>query len=327
MRDSFDREIDYIRISVTDRCNLRCRYCMPAEGIQTIPMSEILTYEEIARVCRTGVKLGIRKIRLTGGEPLARAQVPKLVSMLGSIPGIESITMTTNGILLGKYLSELKDSGLAGVNISLDTMNRELFQKITRSDALPEVMKNIQAALDAGLKVKVNTVLLPRDFFEDCVADWREMLSLAERFPIDLRFIELMPIGEGKQYYHVTGEEVLSSLRSMFPGMQKDSAVHGSGPATYYRIPGFAGSVGLILAMHGKFCHNCNRIRLSATGQIKPCLCYAETYDLRKVLRSGGSDEEIRKTLEKAVFAKPAAHCFDLLKNVSEEHRMVSIGG
>lgn len=327
MRDSFDREIDYMRISVTDRCNLRCRYCMPAEGIQTIPMPELLTYEEITRVCRIGVELGIRKIRLTGGEPLVRAQVPDLVAMIRSIPGIESVTMTTNGILLGKYLPELTDSGLDGVNISLDTLNRELFQKITRFDALPEVMENIRAALDAGLKVKVNTVLLPRDFFEDCVVDWREMLSLAEKLPVDLRFIELMPIGEGKQYYHVTGEEVLSSLQRMFPGLQDDHTVHGSGPAVYYQIPGFAGSVGLILAMHGKFCHNCNRIRLSATGKVKPCLCYAETYDLQQALRNGGSDEEIRKMLETAVYAKPAAHCFDTLKNVSEEHRMVSIGG
>ena len=175
--------------------------------------------------------------------------------------------------------------------------------------------------------MKVNTVLLPRDFFDDAVVDWREMLALAKELPVDLRFIELMPIGEGKQYYHVTGEEVLSSLREMYPALQDDHTVHGSGPAVYYRIPGFAGSVGLILAMHGKFCHECNRIRLSATGKIKPCLCYAETFNLQPVIRGGGSDAQIREIMKKAIYAKPAAHCFETLQDVSEEHRMVSIGG
>ena len=327
MRDSFDREIDYMRISVTDRCNLRCRYCMPEGGIRTIPMPELLTYEEIARVCQIGVGLGIRKIRLTGGEPLVRSELPKLIAMISRIPGIERVSMTTNGILLPKYLPELTAAGLHGVNISLDTLNRDMFCRITRVDALQKVLDSIRAALDAGLKVKVNTVLLPRDFFDDAVVDWREMLALAKELPVDLRFIELMPIGEGKQYYHVTGEEVLSSLREMYPALQDDHTVHGSGPAVYYRIPGFAGSVGLILAMHGKFCHECNRIRLSATGKIKPCLCYAETFNLQPVIRGGGSDAQIREIMKKAIYAKPAAHCFETLQDVSEEHRMVSIGG
>lgn len=327
MKDSFEREIDYMRISVTDRCNLRCRYCMPESGVSAIPMSELLTYEEIARVCQVGADLGIKKIRLTGGEPLVRAQLPKLVGMIRKISGIESVTMTTNGIALKECLPELIENGLTGVNISLDTLDEKLFKDITRFDCLQKVLDSIQASLDAGLKVKVNAVLLPRDFFPDKVIDWREMLPLARELPVDLRFIELMPIGEGKQYYHVTGEEVLDTLRELYPAIQDDKTVHGSGPAVYYNIPGFAGSVGLILAMHGKFCHNCNRIRLSATGRIKPCLCYAETYDLQKVLREGGSDDRVRKILQEAIYAKPAAHCFDVLKDISEEQRMVSIGG
>ena len=180
MKDRFDREINYMRISVTDRCNLRCRYCMPEGGIETIPMEQILTYEEIARVCRIGAMLGIRKIRLTGGEPLVRKDLPKLVSMIRGIPEIESIQMTTNGILLSDCLEILKESGLDGVNISLDTIDRELFQRITGTDALPEVLDSIQAALDAGLRVKINTVLLPRDFLSppdlkqpDCFAQSR----------------------------------------------------------------------------------------------------------------------------------------------------------
>lgn len=327
MKDRFDREINYMRISVTDRCNLRCRYCMPEGGIETIPMEQILTYEEIARVCRIGAMLGIRKIRLTGGEPLVRKDLPKLVSMIRGIPEIESIQMTTNGILLSDCLEILKESGLDGVNISLDTIDRELFQRITGTDALPEVLDSIQAALDAGLRVKINTVLLPRDFFEDQIVEWRDMLSLAKNFPADLRFIELMPIGEGKQYYHVTGEEVLASLQKCYPDMREDGTVHGSGPAVYYRIPGFSGSVGLIRAIHGKFCSGCNRIRLSAAGKLKPCLCYAETFDLQRVIRNGGSDDEIRKEMERAVRAKPRGHCFEALQKISEEQRMVSIGG
>ena len=327
MKDRFGREIDYMRISVTDRCNLRCKYCMPQGGISTIPMRDLLTYEEITRVCEIAAGLGLKKIRLTGGEPLVRSQIPTLVGMLRNIPGIESVTMTTNGILLKDRLYELVEKGLTGVNISLDTLDADLFQEITGFDCLQKVLDSIHASLEAGLKVKVNAVLLPRDFLPDRIVDWKEMLSLARDYPVDMRFIELMPIGEGKQYYHVTGEEVLQALWDMFPDMEEDGSIHGSGPAKYYKIPGFSGSVGLILAMHGKFCHNCNRIRLSATGKIKPCLCYSDTYDLASVLRSGGTDEQVRGVLEQSIFAKPSAHCFDTLNHISEDQRMVSIGG
>lgn len=326
MKDSFGRTIDYMRISVTDRCNLRCRYCMPEGGIDHIPMKELLSYEEITRVCQEAAKLGIRKIRLTGGEPLVRWEIEKLVGMLRQIPGIESVSMTTNGITLKEHLPKLVEQGLTGVNISLDTLNPDTFAHITRFDQFDSVMDSIHAALDAGLKVKVNTVLLPKEFFPDWKESWTSMLELARELPLDLRFIELMPIGEGKQYSYITGEDVLETLQEKYPDLQPDFSVHGSGPAVYYKIPGFAGGVGLIRAMHGKFCHNCNRIRMSATGKIKPCLCYADTYDIRPALKTG-SDEDVSRILQQSIQAKPSAHCFDNLAIISENQRMVSIGG
>lgn len=327
MRDHLGREIDYMRISVTDRCNLRCRYCMPEEGIRLFPMSEVLTYEEIARVCRIGAGLGIRKIRLTGGEPLARAHLAELVKMIRRIPEIEQISMTTNGILLKEHLPELLDAGLDGVNISLDTLDEKSYEKITGFPLLSRALEGLEDALDAGIRVRVNTVLLPRDFFPDLADGWREMLSLARKYPADLRFIELMPVGEAKKFGEADGELVKQELKKMFPGMQPDETVHGNGPAVYYRIPGFAGTVGLILAVHEKFCQNCNRIRLSATGKIKPCLCYAETTDLRRMLRDGSDDRQIREVLKQTVWKKPASHCFDHPQEVTEEQRMSSIGG
>lgn len=326
MKDSFGRKIDYMRISVTDRCNLRCKYCMPEGGISSIPMPELLTYEEIATVCEAAAELGIRKIRLTGGEPLVRLELPKLVRMISKIPQIESIAMTTNGILLKDSLDELVDSGLTGVNISLDTLDRETFRHITGQDALDKVLESIQESLDAGLRVKVNTVLLPKQFYLHENDSWMSMLPLAKEMPVDLRFIELMPIGEGKQFYQITGEEVLGVLRKQYSDVRDDHTVHGSGPAVYYKIPGYAGTIGLIQAMHGKFCYNCNRIRLSATGKVKPCLCYSDTYDLQKLLREGRMDE-VREVLKTAIMAKPAAHCFEDLKDISENQKMVSIGG
>lgn len=326
MKDSFGRKIDYMRISVTDRCNLRCKYCMPEGGVSSLPMSDLLTYEEIEKVCRAAAELGVKKIRLTGGEPLVRLELPKLVSMIHQIPGIESISMTTNGIILMDYLDELKASGLTGVNISLDTLDRETFRHITGQDSLDKVIKSIHASMDAGLRVKVNTVLLPQQFYLYPDDNWKSMLPLARELPIDLRFIELMPIGEGKQFYQITGEEVLSILKENYPGVYADATVHGFGPAVYYKIPGFAGTIGLIQAMHGKFCHNCNRIRLSATGKIKPCLCYSESYDVRQALRDD-DPKQLKAILEKSIMAKPAAHCFEDIHFISENQKMVSIGG
>ena len=321
MIDATGRMIDYMRISITDRCNLRCRYCMP-DGIEQVEMAQILTYEEIRRVCTLAAELGIRKIKITGGEPLVRKGCVDLIKMIKEIPGISQVTMTTNGILLKENLKSLMQAGLDGVNISLDTLDRKRYQNITGTDACETVRQAIIAAAESGIRTKVNTVLQSQDNKED----WQELVKLAELLPIDVRFIELMPIGYGKKNQGVSNIDLLEKIRKKYPKIQKDAKIHGNGPAVYYKIPGFAGGIGFISAMHGKFCHTCNRIRLTSTGELKPCLCYGKTYPLREFLRNG-TKMQVKEQIEKAIRKKPAAHCFEEPGRITEEHPMAQIGG
>ena len=219
MIDQYNRNIDYLRISVTDRCNLRCKYCMP-EGISTLPMKDILTYEEIRSVVEQAAELGFRHIRLTGGEPTVRIGLPILLREIRSVPGIEKVSMTTNGILLEKMLPGLIESGLDAVNISLDTLDREKYRELTGTDGLETVLSSIRAACSEGLKVKLNSVSLFSD--EESI---RTMVSLAEELPVDVRFIEMMPVGYGKKYPGISHEDLLQMLRRMYPGMEKDGGV------------------------------------------------------------------------------------------------------
>lgn len=321
MKDLQGRDINYMRISITDRCNLRCKYCMP-DGIELLPMSEILTFEEILRVCEQAVGFGITRFKITGGEPLVRRGCADLIRKIKKLSGVEQVTMTTNGILLSRYLDELLDAGLDAVNISLDTLNRGRFEEITGFDQLPEVLKSIDAAVDSGLRVKVNVVLQ-----QDKNADeWQKILEIAERRPIDVRFIEMMPIGRGRECTGVSNDELLKKIQEQYPGVCKDDRVHGNGPAVYYHIPGFVGSVGFISAIHGVFCSSCNRIRMTATGDLKPCLCYRDTVSVRDAARYG-TDQEIREKLQEAVEMKPKQHCFDMKEDITEQHKMVQIGG
>ena len=325
MRDRFARTIDYLRISITDRCNFRCRYCMP-QGIKQVPMSRILTYEQITEICMAAVKCGITKFKITGGEPLVRLGCPDLIRMIREIPGVEQITMTTNGMLLSEQLQELLKNGLDAVNISLDTLDPEVFRYITGVDALPAVLDGIRAAVNSGLRVKINTVL-QKGVNE---GEWEKLLLLAKEYPLDVRFIEMMPIGHGKDFPGISNEELLAGIREKYPGTEEDLSVHGNGPARYVRIPGFQGSIGFISAMHGKFCGSCNRIRLTSQGKLKPCLCYGESIDLREILEV--TDKELRSILlqgniEEAVSGKPEAHCFESLLNVTETREMIQIGG
>ena len=342
MLDHNGREIDYLRISVTDRCNLRCRYCMP-EGIKCLPMPEILTYEEICTVAETAAKLGIRHIKLTGGEPLVRRGVISLVEKIKAVPGIEAVTMTTNGILLEKELPALIDAGLDAINISLDTTDREKYREITGTDGLDTVLSAIKAAgslskteipgpadssgaARRGLKVKVNAVSL--DLGEN---NLRSLIDIAKNMPVDVRFIEMMPIGFGKNFPALSHAVFLEKLKAMYPGMQKDDRHHGYGPAVYYTIPGYQGSVGLISAIHGKFCGTCNRVRLTSQGYLKICLCYNDGADLRAILRSGLPETEMRAALldsmREAILRKPDAHCFDRPARITENAGMNAIGG
>lgn len=326
MKDQYGRTIDYMRVSLTDRCNLRCRYCMPKD-IELAPMEEILTLEQIEQICRAAAAAGIRRLKLTGGEPLVRLGCTGLVGRLKKIPGIEQVTLTTNGVLLKQYLPELLEAGLDGVNISLDTLSETKYEQITGRAELAQVLQSLDAALETGLKVKVNTVLQKDLNLEE----WRSLVELAREKPLDVRFIEMMPIGFGKEFEPVSNERILVMLKEAYPGLERDERIHGNGPAVYYRIPGFLGSIGLISAIHGKFCSECNRIRLTSRGQIKPCLCYRETVDLKEVLDRDLPEEQkeqlLLESIERAVFKKPLSHSFEDRGRVTEELQMVSIGG
>lgn len=321
MKDQYGRTIEYMRISITDRCNLRCKYCMP-DGVQLVSMDEIMSYEEILLVCREAVKLGITKFKITGGEPLVRRGCADLIRAMKALPGVEQVTMTTNGILLPEHLNELKEVGLDGVNISLDTLCRERFQKITGFDELLRVLDAIEQSVKIGMKVKINTVLQIGENDDE----WESMLNLAKVYPLDVRFIELMPIGEGSRGKMVSNTELLERIQSKYKDFTRDHREHGNGPAVYYRIPGFVGSIGFISAMHGVFCDQCNRIRLTSTGEVKPCLCYGKTVSIRDAARSG-NDVEVKRLLKKAIEMKPERHCFDHEKEITEHNAMVKIGG
>ena len=323
LTDRYGRTISYMRISVTDRCNLRCRYCMP-DGIERIPMSDLLTYEEIAFVCRQAADLGIGSFRITGGEPLVRKGCVRLVSMLKETPGVRRVTMTTNGVLLGEHLNGLLDAGLDAVNISLDTLDRGQYKAITGMDELDRVLASIRRT--AGkLPVRINCVIC-REINDDAPG---ELATLARDLPVDVRFIELMPIGAAKGLETVPNASVLARIEEQYGKTTESPGGDGDGPAVYRRADGFTGRIGFISAMHGKFCAACNRLRLTSVGELKPCLCYADTVPLREILRDGAADKEerIREKIREAVRLKPQAHCFERRENVTEEKEMVRIGG
>ena len=332
MKDRYNRTIDYMRISITDRCNLRCTYCMPQE-ITLMSMENILTYEEILRICNAAVELGITRFKVTGGEPLVRKGCVTLIREMKRIPGIEQVTMTTNGVLLGQYLEELISAGIDGINISLDTLDADRYERITGKNELSAVMENIGRAIDSGIRVKLNSVL-QNGVNED---EWEHIALLARTNQLDVRFIEMMPIGFGKNCRGVSGRELLEKMKNRWPDLETVSDIHGNGPAVYYHVPGWKGSVGLINAIHGKFCASCNRIRLTSQGKLKPCLCYGDTVDLMPMLRGTtaesdpdenvGTNDMIRRAIAEAILEKPAQHCFEQKEYVTEESQMVSIGG
>lgn len=323
MLDRYGRVINYLRISVTDRCNLRCCYCMP-EGVQDVGMKNILTFEEIWEIVRTGVSLGITHIRITGGEPLVRKGCVNLIRGIREIPGVETITMTTNGVLLGNYGKQLKEAGVDGVNISLDTLDPEEFYKITGKRELQEVLAGIRAAKTAGLPVKLNAVNRKE-------LDPIPLVRYAQEENLPIRFIEMMPVGYGKKYVGRSNEELRETLEAVCGKAEcmtnrEELSRMGSGPAVYYQFSDLKVPVGFISAIHGKFCDTCNRVRLTAEGYLKLCLCYDEGEDLRRVLREG-EKENLRTIMEQTIFRKPAAHCFEHPAEMTETHEMIKIGG
>ena len=291
MLDKLNRKIDYLRISVIDRCNLRCVYCMPEEGIESIPHDEILTYDEILRICEIVSELGIRKIKITGGEPLVRKDIVNLIRDIKNIDKIEQVTLTTNGILLHEMLDDLYDAGIDAINISLDTLNKDNFKKITRRDGLEKVLMSIDKAYDLGIRVKINCLAI-RDFN---LRELVEIASFAKDREIDVRFIELMPIGFGKKYTQIDNDEILSILESRFGTFEIVTEKRGNGPAKYYRNQNMKGCIGFISAISHEFCESCNRISLTSSGFLKLCLHYNKGIDLKEPIRNGISDEDLKK--------------------------------
>ena len=324
MKDRYGREIEYMRISITDRCDLRCRYCMP-EGCEKVPMSKILTYEEIERICRVAAGLGISRIKITGGEPFVRKGCTGLIRSIKTIGGIEEVTATTNGQTLESYIDELKDIGIDGINISLDTLDPEKYRSITGRGELSKTLASIEAAAGSGIKTKVNC-LLQSGLNEDELPD---LAGLAFRYGIYVRFIEEMPVGAGKLREGISNNDVLERLKEEWPDLEPDDSIHGNGPAVYYRRPGVKGGIGLISAIHGIFCGSCNRIRLTSQGKLKPCLCYDTEIDIVPAL--SGTDEDIADVLREAILSKPEKHCFNETEEGSggrRERRLMSqIGG
>ena len=323
MNDQYGRRIDYMRVSVTDRCNLRCVYCMPGEGFSFLPHEDILSFEEIERVCRIGVRLGITKIKLTGGEPLVRRGIPDLVGKLKGIPGIDEVTLTTNGILLKEQINELVSNGLASVNISIDTLDERRYFRMTRGGDIKKALEGMESALKyPDLKVKVNCVPFCE---EDCIS----LALLAKKRKIDVRFIEMMPIGNGKNFNGKMSEEIYKLLHNEFGDYEIYKKRVGNGPAEYIRFHNFDGRIGFISALSHKFCYKCNRIRLTSEGFLKPCLQYETGMDLRALLRDGVSDAELKAQIETIITQKPKCHHFGEMNEPEQtEHRgMSEIGG
>ena len=317
MKDSFGRAITYLRVSVTDRCNLRCRYCMPAEGVPKLDHSQVLRYEEMEEIIAQAAALGITKVRVTGGEPLVRPGVADFCGRVAAIPGIREVSVTTNGVLLGAQASALKAAGVGRVNVSLDTLNEEKYRYITRGGDLNRVLEGIRAAMKAGLApLKINAVLIG-GFNDDEI---EAFVNLTRDHPIQLRFIELMPLGPGAELgagKSIPGERVLESVPSLRPEPED------GGVARLYRLPGGAGQVGLIAPVNRHFCASCNRLRLTAEGYLKPCLHSGVEIPLR-----GLHGDALRQALEEGVRKKPQAH-----GDLTEGHRsgagrtMNAIGG
>ena len=294
MIDNYNRKINYLRVSVTDKCNLRCRYCMPEEGVQKRNHEEMMTVEETYMAIKSAAELGMNKIRITGGEPLVKRGIVKLCKAVAEILGIEEVCITTNGILLTKYAEELKDAGVDRLNISLDTLNSEKFNYITRIGNLQDVLDGLQAAEDAGFEnIKINCVLMG-GFNDDEI---EAFVDLTKYKPIEVRFIELMPIGGGIGFdknQFVSCDEVLKRVPEL-ESLNKDDGV-----ARLYQIPGAPGRVGLIRPISCEFCEGCNKIRLTADGKIKPCL-----HSNQEISIKGLMQEEMTETMRTAILEKP----------------------
>lgn len=323
MRDKWSRNIEYLRISITDRCNLRCFYCMPDEGINKLSHYNILTFEELYILVKEAIDLGIRKVRITGGEPLVRFGVVDFISKISKLDGLEDIALTTNGILLEKYAEDLKKAGLHRLNISLDSLREERYRQITRRSELQQVLRGIELAERVGLEpIKINTVIM-RGVNDDEVRDFARLTQVK---PIQVRFIELMPLGEAESIENerfISNSEIMKQLPELIPLVPDRE--YQPGPAKYYQMPGAKGRIGFISPMSNHFCRTCNRIRLTADGKLRPCLHSNLEVDIRDALRKNDR-EEVRRILRDSILLKPERH-YLMDDRETSERNMNQIGG
>ncbi|RJX17828.1 MAG: GTP 3',8-cyclase MoaA [Desulforudis sp.] len=324
MRDCYQRKITYLRVSVTERCNFRCFYCRPREG--GAASGRDIPLEHLVRVVDAGTMVGIRKVRLTGGEPLVRKDIVELTARIAGMEEIDDVALTTNGSLLRRYTPALQEAGLKRVNISLDTLKPDRFQRITCSGRLQDAWDGIEAALEYGLyPVKLNTVVM-RDVNDDELLDF---VALTEKLPLHVRFIEVMPIGESSERAKgqlVTAEEIKQGIESRYGNLEPIKSAAGDGPARYWKVPGAPGTVGFIAPLSGYFCDSCNRLRLTASGTLRPCLCQGDELDMNDLLTRGASRTELAALIAEAVTRKPQGHAEDTIEPVVDR-LMSQIGG
>ena len=331
MTDGFARRVNYLRVSLTDRCNYRCTYCMPDEGVEFRPRRDLLTFEEIERLVRIFAGLGVRRVRLTGGEPTVRADVVSVVARVAAVPGIDSVVMTSNGHLFPELARPLAEAGLRGVNISIDTLDPERFRELTRRGDLDRVIAGIDASLAAGLTVKLNAVALRGVNDGEVVA----LCEFAWQRGITPRFIEHMPMSGGQLYdiaRQLTAREIreLVSAHVGAPLIAEEPASPTLGPARYWRVAGAEGParrLGIISAMSEHFCATCNRLRLSATGELHACLAYDDAVSLRDVMRAGGDDDAVRRVILDTIAGKREGHEFQTTGAGGPIKHMIGIGG
>jgi len=325
MQDLYGRVVTYLRVSVTDKCNLRCRYCMPLDGVRFKDLDEVLSWEELLRVVRAAASLGVRRIRVTGGEPTTRPGLVDFVREVAATPGIEDVSMTTNGMMFADLAEPLRAAGLNRVNISLDSLRADRFRHLTHYGDWDAVWAGVEAALAVGLHpVKLNCVAL-RGENDDEFADFA---ALTETRPLHVRFIELMPLGTSHAW---TRERLCSAavIRERIAERYEliPAVLEGGGPAKYYRVPGFLGTVGVITAMTENFCHNCNRVRLTSDGELQPCLGSLLAMDLKGPLRAGISDQDLQRLVAKGIRAKPEKHLMEEYLEETSGRKMWTIGG
>lgn len=324
--DGFGRKVDYLRVSVIDRCNLRCCYCMPAEGVPLVPKAQILTFEEIVRFVQVAVSLGIRKVRVTGGEPLVRRDLPTLIRALSAVDGVRDLSLTTNGILLGEQAAALRDAGLQRLNVSLDSLRPEVFAELTRRDVLSRVLGGLEAAAGAGFApIKVNVVVL-RGVNQDEILDFA---LLSKRFPYSVRFLEYMPLdgyGNWDRRKLVSGREIVATLAEVGE-LVPIAPTDPSDVARRFRYADAVGEVGVISPVTEPFCSSCSRLRLTAEGFVKNCLFGREEWNIRDLLRAGASDEDLAAVIRIAVARKHAAFGGLDLDSERSARSMSQIGG